>query len=128
MESEPGGGWADAVDKILRMGKVNPESNKILSKAKRDGDRNEDNDSGSEADMSETASTVNLKSDVNYLTKRRKLDPTADALLENELKTFATRGVVHLFNAVKTVNPKSDKKKKKKKKKKKGRRKGFVRG
>lgn len=120
MEVEPGGGWADAVSKILRMGTNNPESNKILSKAKIDQDP-EDSSAGSE--NSDTDDEPDDKKISTCLTTRLKPDPQADALLENALKSDATRGVVHLFNAVKTVNPKSDKKKKKKKKKKKPKRK-----
>lgn len=113
MEVEPGCGWADAVSKILRMGTNNPESNRILSKAIKD----HHNDSDSEnSDADEEPSS---KPKVTCSTIRLKPDPQSDALVENELKSDATRGVVHLFNAVKTVNPKTDKKRKKKKKKKK---------
>lgn len=116
MEAEPGEGWADVVSKILRMGTNNPESNRILSKAKKEqqsdeGSRSED--SGDEGGELEQKSKLE-----DYNTFKLKPNPQSDALLENELKSVATRGVVHLFNAVKTVNPRSDKKKKKKKKKK----------
>ena len=118
MEAEPGEGWADAVSKILRMGKKNPDSNKILSKAKKDDDSD-----GSQSDnQSDSDDEPGTRAKLDYSTIRLKPKPQSDALLENELRTVATRGVVHLFNAVKTVNPKSDKKKKKKKKKKKGKR------
>lgn len=113
MEVEPGEGWADAVSKILRMGKNNPDSNRILSKAKRN--RREDESETDQSDEEEI-SKHKSKSSLNLI--RLKPNPQADALVENDLKNDATRGVVHLFNAVKTVNPKSDKKKKKKKKKK----------
>lgn len=115
MEVEPGEGWADAVSKILRMGKNNPESNKILSKAKKDHDLH---DSSAESENSDTDDEPVEKRISACLTTRLKPDAQADALLENALKSDATRGVVHLFNAVKTVNPKSDKKKKKRKKRK----------
>lgn len=116
MDTAPGEGWADAVSKILRMGKNNPESNRILSKAKRD---NQGDSSGSEANDSDDEGDLKTpKATTNYKTFRLKPQPQPDALVENELKSIATRGVVHLFNAVKTVNPKSDKKRKKKKKKK----------
>ena len=125
MEAEPGEGWADAVSKILSIGK---HSNKghILAKAKIDQLENSDDD--------ESTIHPRRKSDLDslplsdYLTRRLKPHPQEDALLENELKSVATRGVVHLFNVVKTVNPKSDKKKKKKKKKKKGKGRGRGRG
>lgn len=122
MDAEPGEGWADAVSKILRMGKNNPESNRILSKAKRE-DQSDDSDGGSGAsdvEDDDDSKTAKLKED--YTTFRLKPQAQPDALKENELKSIATRGVVHLFNAVKTVNPKSDKKRKKKKKMKKRRR------
>lgn len=123
MDVEPGQGWADAVSKILRMGKNNPESNRILSKAKRDRHSEAD---ASDSDQSDSEYTVNDRKERLCSTKRLKPDPQANALLENELKSIATRGVVHLFNAVKTVNPATDKKKKKKKKRKKRKsRKGF---
>lgn len=105
MEVEPGEGWADAVSKILRTGTNNPDIG-VLTKAL----LNENSDS---EDDPKQKSSKPLCSTI-----RLKPDPQADALIENELKNDATRGVVHLFNAVKTVNPKSDKKKKKKKKKK----------
>lgn len=111
MEVEPGEGWADAVSKILRMGTNNPEINKILSKAKKDHDPDDSSTDDDDKHIEKKISTC--------LTERLKPDPQVDALLENALKSDATRGVVHLFNAVKTVNPKSDKKKKKRKKKKK---------
>lgn len=114
MEVELGEGWADAVSKILRMGKRNPESNRILSKAKKE----DHDDKSSSDDNSDTDEEPKRKPNVLYNTYRTKPDHQKDALLENELKNIATRGVVHLFNAVKTVNPKSDKKRKKKKKKK----------
>lgn len=112
MELELGQGWADVVSKILRMGTHNPESNKILSKAKKD------QHSGESSDEETPKKDTSL-----YSTKRLKPEPQSDALLENELKNIATRGVVHLFNAVKTVNPKADKKRKKKKTKKRNKRK-----
>lgn len=111
MECEPGPGWADAVSKILRMGKNNPESNRILSKAKKDA-----TDSDQEANTDSENEELTLKPKID---PRKRPNPQEDALLDNELKSIATRGVVHLFNAVKTVNSKSDRKKKKKKKKKK---------
>lgn len=119
MEVELGSGWADAVSKILRMGKVNPESNKILSKAKKDTRDSDDDGNESSDDDEQNESTKSSANRRNPLSIRLKPDPQKDALLENQLKEAATRGVVHLFNAVKTVNPKSDKKRKKKKKKKK---------
>lgn len=112
MELELGQGWADVVSKILRMGTHNPETNRILSKAKKD----QYNDDSSDEEVP--------KKDFGlYSTKRLKPNPQSDALVENELKNIATRGVVHLFNAVKTVNPKADKKRKKKKTKKRKKRK-----
>lgn len=125
MDVEPGPAWADALSKILRMGKNNPETNKILSKAKKDHEKRDKQDSDDDnndddsvnVDDDETE-TKQSKSISTCITKKLKPDPQRDALLENELKEAATRGVVHLFNAVKTVNSKSDKKKKKKKKKK----------
>lgn len=121
MEVEPGGGWADAVSKILRMGTNNPESNRILSKAKKD--HHEDSSGSEQSDNEETAKE---KPRSTCSTLRLKPDPQVDALVENVLKSDATRGVVHLFNAVKTVNPKSDKKRKKKKKKRLTKKKGRV--
>lgn len=115
MDTNLGEGWADAVSKILRMGKKNPESNQILSKAKKDQSQS---DGDSHSDDSEDDDRPKHRSKDNYNTVKLKPEPQADALLEKELKSIATRGVVHLFNAVKTVNPKSDKRKKKKKKKK----------
>lgn len=116
MEVEPGEGWADALSKVLRMGTKNPTSNQILRKAKLE--KHED-----ESDSDESVDKPDKPSKgATCLTKWLKPDPQADALMDNQLKNDATRGVVHLFNAVKTVNPKSDKKKnnmKKKKKKKK---------
>ena len=114
MEVEPGEGWADVVSKILRMGTNNPESNRILSKAKKEHHSDDEDNSASGSDNEESQK----KSNTLYATSRLRPQPQSDALVENELKSIATRGVVHLFNAVKTVNPKSDKKKKKKKKKK----------
>lgn len=117
MEVEPGEGWADAVSKILRTGTNNPDIG-VLTKAL----LNENSDDSDEEPKQRIKPRCG--------TTRLKPDPQADALVENELKSDATRGVVHLFNAVKTVNPKSDKskKKKKKKKKKKGKqRKGMTR-
>jgi len=124
METEPGEGWADAVSKILSIGK---HSNKghILAKAKREKNPESDDD---ESILHQRQKRSNDPSDnPDYLTKRLKPHAQEDALVENELKAVATRGVVHLFNVVKTVNPRSDKKKKKKKKKKKGKKKGKGR-
>lgn len=127
MEVEPGPGWADALSKILRMGTKNPENNRILSKAKieKHGDSSDSDDSNDHIE-------IKRKIESTCLTVRKKPDAQADALVENELKSDATRGVVHLFNAVKTVNPKSDKKKKTKKKKKKTKKikvkKGKIKG
>lgn len=119
MDTEPGEGWADAVSKILRMGTNNPESNRILSKAKTDDHVSIQPADSDESDAEEDAvEEKKLKTKAICGTIRLKPIPQSDALLENELKNDATRGVVHLFNAVKTVNPKSDKKRKKKKKKK----------
>lgn len=118
MDVEPGESWADAVSKILRMGTNNPESNRILSKAVRDKDNQSDSDDDQPEGNREEEQRISKQSRLlTCLTKKLKPDPQRDALLENELKEAATRGVVHLFNAVKTVNPKSDKKKKKRKKK-----------
>lgn len=124
MDVEPGEGWADSVSKILRMGTNNPESNRILSKAKRDqheaphSDQSDQSDNENDDEIEKDDKKAK-SIDEKCSTKRLKPDAQPDALLENELKEIATRGVVHLFNAVKTVNPKSDKKMKKKKKKKK---------
>lgn len=114
MDGEPGPSWADSVSKILRMGKVKPESNKVLSKGKREH-------YSSDEDEERPSKIIKLNT---CLTKRLKPDVQKDALLEKELNQSATRGVVHLFNAVKTVNPKSDKKIAKKKKKKRKLKKG----
>ena len=105
MDSGPGEGWADAVSKILSMGKNNPKTNRILSKAKRD-------------EGEESSSDHEDQSKTSKISCRLMPQAQPDALVENELRSIATRGVVHLFNAVKTVNSKSDKKRKKKKKKK----------
>ena len=111
---EIGEGWGDAVSKILRMGTNNPETNQILSKAKKEPS---ESDRDSDSDTVDNSLDRRLIKNKNYATLRMKPVPQTDALLENDLKAIATRGVVHLFNAVKTVNPKSDKKRKKKKKK-----------
>lgn len=121
MEVEPGEGWSDAVSKILRMGTNNPESNRFLSKAKmEDHSDNSDSEavnSDAAADEDDKNSMKEKSKHPEYSTVRLKPKPQPDALQDNDLKAIATRGVVHLFNAVKTVNPKSDKKRKKKKKK-----------
>ena len=63
MESELGEGWADVVSKILRMGKNNPESNRILSKAKQDKGSDESDAEGSETESGQDVRTKrkNLK-------------------------------------------------------------------
>lgn len=117
MDVEPGEGWSDAVSKILRMGKNNPESNRILSKAKKEDHSDNSHSEGSDSDEESEERIEKAKATIEYNTFRLKPMPQPDALVENDLKSIATRGVVHLFNAVKTVNPKSDKRRKKKKKK-----------
>uniref|UniRef100_A0A6G1SKK4 RRP15-like protein n=1 Tax=Aceria tosichella TaxID=561515 RepID=A0A6G1SKK4_9ACAR len=103
MDTAFGEGWADAVSKILSIGKHN-QAITILSKAKKDA-----------AIEEQTEDRLHKPGKTSC-----RLLPQAqpDALVENELRSIATRGVVHLFNAVKAVNSKSDKKRKKKKKKK----------
>lgn len=116
VDVEPGEGWSDAVSKILRMGTNNPESNRILSKAKIENHSDDSNADESDSSIKDNNATSKVNS--KYTTIRLKPRAQPDAMLDNDLKAIATRGVVHLFNAVKTVNPKSDKRKKKKKKKK----------
>lgn len=94
---EPGPGWADAVSKILHEGKK-----AILSRAIKE-------------------KTDDQEEEIEPQTKKPKVDPIVKCsnVIENELKSIATAGIVQLFNVFKTVNKKADKKKKKKKKKKK---------
>lgn len=89
MDTAFGEGWADAVSKILSIGKHN-QAITILSKAKKDA-----------AIEEQTEDRLHKPGKTSC-----RLVPQAqpDALVENELRSIATRGVVHLLSAVKAAH------------------------
>ena len=96
-EKNAGEGWADAMAKVLNIGK-NSKSNKplLLSKAKKDVNEIKD----SETKSTEKASVRRAKKKELAEMGRQKPDIVKDRLKEKRLAKMATRGVVQLFNAV----------------------------
>ncbi len=102
-------GWADAMAKVLGMGKGSADSNKplLLSKAKKDhetfrkakaGDAEESSEGGAKSQLS-AAAKREKKRELEMLC-RSKPDVVKDRARERRLAKLATRGVVQLFNAV----------------------------
>lgn len=97
-DEDKGSGWADAMAKVLNIGK-NTESNKplLLSKAKKDRKEviaEEDNK------PREKASVRRQKKKELAEKGRTRPDIVKDRMKEKRLVRTATRGVVQLFNAV----------------------------
>ena len=115
---EGNSGWADAMNKVLAMGKNTDKPVSVLSKAKKDnvkkkkkkesedGKENEGGENSSDSNDEEEAEEPHIPVSVRRAKKREidsvcrvKPDITKRAL-EKTLSKMATRGVVQLFNAV----------------------------
>merc|ERR1712179_546277 len=107
-------GWADAMAKVLNIGKGSTDLNKgdvgsiLLSKARKDAEvknkkKTEGENTESVADIKNVKKEGGLsRTQKKYLENmcRSKPDITKDKLREKILSKLATRGVVQLFNAV----------------------------
>ena len=115
---EGNSGWADAMNKVLAMGKNTDKPVSVLSKAKKDnvkkkkkkesedGKGKEGGENSSDSNDEEEAEEPHIPVSVRRAKKREidsvcrvKPDITKRAL-EKTLSKIATRGVVQLFNAV----------------------------
>ena len=115
---EGNSGWADAMNKVLAMGKNTDKPVSVLSKAKKDnvkkkkkkesedGKEKEGGENSSDSNDEEEAEEPHIPVSVRRAKKREidsvcrvKPDITKRAL-EKTLSKIATRGVVQLFNAV----------------------------
>jgi len=96
-DKNAGVGWADAMAKVLNIGK-NSKSDKplLLSKAKKDVNEVKD----SESKSGEKPSVRRAKKKEIAEMGRKKPDIVKDRIKEKRLAKMATRGVVQLFNAV----------------------------
>jgi len=96
-DKNAGVGWADAMAKVLNIGK-NSKSDKplLLSKAKKDVNEVKD----SESKSGEKPSVRRAKKKEIAEMGRKKPDIVKDRIKEKRLSKMATRGVVQLFNAV----------------------------
>ena len=112
-DDEGNTGWADAMAKVLAMGKNSDKPVSVLSKAKKDNERKrkvpsekktgEDSDS----DQEEEDHVRNLEPLAVRKARKRELDSIGRKMpnvlernAEKALARIATRGVVQLFNAV----------------------------
>jgi len=97
-DKNEGAGWADAMSKVLNIGKNAKDKDKplLLSKAKLDVNEIIDPEKRS----LEKASVRRAKKKVLAEMGRTKPDIVKDKLKEKRLSKMATRGVVQLFNAV----------------------------
>jgi len=108
-EDEEGNvGWADAMKKVLAMGKNSDKTVSVLSKAKKDNTKKKTVKAGGES-IGSDGEEVEKKFEPLALRKARKREIDSigrkmpDVLERNAEKAFAkiaTRGVVQLFNAV----------------------------
>jgi len=110
-EAEGNAGWADAMAKVLAMGKNSDKAVSVLSKAKKDNVIKKTVKSGDNAasDGEEEEEEVEKKLVPLALRKARKreidsigrkMPDVLDRNAEKALSKIATRGVVQLFNAV----------------------------
>jgi len=97
-EKNAGTGWADAMAKVLNIGKNSKTPNKplLLSKAKKDVNEIKE----SESKSGEKPSVRRAKKKEIAEMGRKKPDIVKDRIKEKRLAKLATRGVVQLFNAV----------------------------
>ena len=101
----PGSGWADAMAKVLNIGKntQNPDKPMLLSKAKKDADIENfqlNNSEDQKPKRTERPSVLRAKKHELENVARKKPDIVKDRSKEKKLAKLATRGVVQLFNAV----------------------------
>merc|ERR1712241_804647 len=113
-EEDGNAGWADAMAKVLAMGKRSDKPVSVLSKAKKDNvkrskpstDSNEKTDAASDSDEEEVPEKKVEPLAVRKAKKKeldsigRSLPSVLDRNAEKALSRTATRGVVQLFNAV----------------------------
>ena len=113
-EEDGNAGWADAMAKVLAMGKRSDKPVSVLSKAKKDNvkrskpatDSNEKTDGASDSDEEEVPEKKLEPLAVRKAKKKeldsigRSLPNVLDRNAEKALSRTATRGVVQLFNAV----------------------------
>jgi len=97
-DKNAGVGWADAIAKVLNIGKNSktPDKTLLLSKAKKDVNEVKENESKS----GEKPSVRRAKKKEIAEMGRKKPDIVKDRIKEKRLSKMATRGVVQLFNAV----------------------------
>ena len=100
-------GWADAMAKVLAMGKNSSKPVSVLSKAKKgnskkrkssDGDGSSDSEPETEKKLEPLAVRKAKKKEIDSI--GRKLPNVLERNSEKVLSKIATRGVVQLFNAV----------------------------
>ena len=98
-DGEEKSGWADAMAKVLGMGKAaEPNKPLLLSKAKKDNEK-----SAGDKDKSTSAASSRMRRELKRerdAACRSKPDAVRDRARERRLAKVATRGVVQLFNAV----------------------------
>jgi len=93
-------GWADAMAKVLNMGKDSEQAPALLSKAKLDNFQIKEK-TGEEGPREQRDSVKRLIKKEMEEKGRVKPDIVRDRAREKMLSKLATRGVVQLFNAVK---------------------------
>jgi len=110
-EAEGNAGWADAMAKVLAMGKNSDKAVSVLSKAKKDnvnkkavksgdsvGSDGEEDEEEVEKKLVPLALRKARKREIDSI--GRKMPDVLDRNAEKALAKIATRGVVQLFNAV----------------------------
>ena len=106
-ESVGNTGWADAMAKVLAMGKNSTKPVSVLSKAKKgnakkrkaeDGDSSSDDEPESKRKLEPLAVRKARKKEVDSI--GRRMPNVLERNAEKALARIATRGVVQLFNAV----------------------------
>ena len=100
-------GWADAMAKVLAMGKNSSKPVSVLSKAKKgnskkrkscDGDGSSDSETEPEKKLAPLAVRKAKKKEIDSI--GRKMPNVLERNSERVLSKIATKGVVQLFNAV----------------------------
>lgn len=100
-DDEGKSGWADAMAKVLSIGKESDNKNLLLSKAKKDREIKAMDTKTKEGKDNVERAAIRLARKKEVEAKgRSKPDPVMDRYNEKNLSRIATRGVVQLFNAV----------------------------
>ncbi len=97
-ESTDKSGWADAMAKVLNMGKTSSTQPALLSKAKKDTAAGSSSKKDKKSGISREDARLKRKQEEER--GRKRPDVVADRAMEKKLSKVATRGVVQLFNAV----------------------------